>query len=591
MALLRAPRPPTTFSAVLHRDGRVAVRGSGGCEVDVDREPALAAGLVWMSRAETSSVTFLSTKRPTGAVHRVTVQLDAELPTSRHFSVEIEALDKLPYDLTVRQLEILTLVVAGLKNSEIADQLTISARTVTTHVDRLLAKMAVTSRTAAATIALDEGLVLVPGPRGVEAFERLSLGRVFHDDARSTAAATAPSPRRLVRRPLKVGAALPLLGETAQDGLEMLRGAQLAVDEVNSRGGINMRPVELVVAELDHWDESTIRPAFDALAADEVDALTSGYLARQDLAHELAADFARPYLNAATLSEMVRRVEEEPRYGRIFQVCPGDAHYAPRFVGFLSELRTRGAFRFSSSTLMVMVAEWPLADLGLESAAVLAERLGWDLETFPLGRSPAQWVAAAEKVRATAPAAVLIGDYFVSATAGFVLSLLEDPPPTLLYSLYAPSVPEFRARIGDRADGLLWATVSGTYSDAPALRFAERFRATYGTAPGRSHAGISYDRVNLLASAWSRVPDPHDFAAVAAELRSGVHRGVNGSYWLGGPDQAALSYPDATLDPSLGQAHLIYQLQGGRHRIVSPSPYSEAEFVPPAWFRQPLSTG
>jgi branched-chain amino acid transport system substrate-binding protein len=572
------------LSVVLDDSGRASLRGQSQLNADLLETPAMQAAVRWARGTARTSVSFLWLGQRGAAGYRVDVQLDFERDRTAHFTLSLEPLDDLPYDLTQRELEVLTLLVAGLKNTEVAERLTIGSRTVATHVDHIMVKMGVPSRTAAATIALDEGLLIVPPPGGIEGFERLSLGRALAADRPGEGPSGQSRIRRPMRQPLRLGAALPLLGDTAEDGAEMLRGAQLAIDEINTRGGINMRQVELVVAKLDHLDPATIRPAFDELAEAEVDAVTSGYLARQDLAHEWAADYGRPYLNAATLSEMVRRVAEEPRYRNIFQVCPGDAHYAPRFVQYMTDLRDSGVVRFASNALRVLTATWPFIDLGLEKAAALAERAGWDLAAVPLGDTVPEWTALADQLRADPPAAVLIGDYFVSTTSLFTLRFLQpDPPPTLLYSLYAPSVPAFRARVGDAAEGLLWATVSGTYSDTPAMMFASRYRAAYGVAPGRSHAGISYDRVNVLASAWSRVPDPRDSQAVSNEIRAVLHRGVNGSYSLANPGQAALSYPDSTMDPSLGQAHLIYQIQDGRHRIISPSPYSESTFRVPTW--------
>lgn len=565
----------------LDRYGRPAVRGDG--DAALLETPALQTAIRWARRADRPGARFIWMQQADTKGYQVTVEIESELPTSKQLTVSVVPLSTIPYELTFRELEVLALLIAGLRNADIAERLSISPRTVATHVDRVTAKMGVPTRTAAATIALDEGIVLLPVPGLEEDFNRIGLIRSLRSPAGSTTWGGQASSRRLIRKPLRLGAALPLLGETAQDGLEMLRGAELAVSEINKRGGINRRPVELVVAKLDHLAPDTITPAFDELAAAEVDALTSGYLGRQDIAHDLAAVFGRPYLNAATLSKMVSRVAEDPRYRRIFQVCPGDAHYAPRFVRYITELRDQHGVRFSSSKLLVMMPTWPLIDLGLPGAAELADAAGWELETAPLGAAVAEWTAAADAARNLAPAAVLVGDYFVSATATFVRRLLENPPPTLLYSLYAPSIPEFRARVGTVAEGLLWATVSGTYSDAPAIRFAKRYHAAYGVPPGRSHAGISYDRVNVLASAWSRVADPRDFDSVAEEIRSSVHRGVNGAYWLGDPSQAALSYPDSTMDPSLGQAHLIYQIQDGRHQIISPAPYSDSVFRKPPW--------
>jgi branched-chain amino acid transport system substrate-binding protein len=39
------------------------------------------------------------------------------------------------------------------------------------------------------------------------------------------------------------------------------------------------------------------------------------------------------------------------------------------------------------------------------------------------------------------------------------------------------------------------------------------------------------------------------------------------------------------MDPSLGEAHLIFQVQPGWHRIIDPAPYAESLFRLPPWLR------
>lgn len=63
------------------------------------------------------------------------------------------------YHLTEREQELLRLLVDGLSNSEIADQLTISLSTVKFHISSILNKLGVGSRTEAAVLALEKHLV------------------------------------------------------------------------------------------------------------------------------------------------------------------------------------------------------------------------------------------------------------------------------------------------------------------------------------------------------------------------------------------------------------------------------------------------
>jgi DNA-binding NarL/FixJ family response regulator len=64
--------------------------------------------------------------------------------------------------LTAREREILTLVVQGLSNKEIASRLYLSLRTVENHLARVFDKLGVRSRTEAAVHAVQQGWVCEP---------------------------------------------------------------------------------------------------------------------------------------------------------------------------------------------------------------------------------------------------------------------------------------------------------------------------------------------------------------------------------------------------------------------------------------------
>jgi len=57
-------------------------------------------------------------------------------------------------DLTEREREVLTLMIEGLNNTQIAGRLSVSPSTIKSHVSNILSKLGVASRTEAVTLAL-----------------------------------------------------------------------------------------------------------------------------------------------------------------------------------------------------------------------------------------------------------------------------------------------------------------------------------------------------------------------------------------------------------------------------------------------------
>lgn len=74
-------------------------------------------------------------------------------------SEEISKKEKNTYGLTERELDVLSLMVDGLTNPQIADKLIITRATAKAHVHSILQKLCASSRTQATVMAMKEGLV------------------------------------------------------------------------------------------------------------------------------------------------------------------------------------------------------------------------------------------------------------------------------------------------------------------------------------------------------------------------------------------------------------------------------------------------
>jgi DNA-binding CsgD family transcriptional regulator len=99
-------------------------------------------------------------------VPRGSAGLRVELIAVPAGSLVIEHVAQPRHGLSTREVEVLTLVSDGMLNVSIARRLDISERTVAHHVEHVLGKLGVGNRTAAARVAVEDGLRLLPGSSG-----------------------------------------------------------------------------------------------------------------------------------------------------------------------------------------------------------------------------------------------------------------------------------------------------------------------------------------------------------------------------------------------------------------------------------------
>jgi branched-chain amino acid transport system substrate-binding protein len=85
-------------------------------------------------------------------------------------------------------------------------------------------------------------------------------------------------------KPYKIGVLQPLTGAAAAGGKTALVGSQMAADRINKAGGINGRPIELVIADYESKPDVGRRKAEKLVVEDKVDVGEGGYLSNVCLA-------------------------------------------------------------------------------------------------------------------------------------------------------------------------------------------------------------------------------------------------------------------------------------------------------------------
>lgn len=492
----------------------------------------------------------------------------------------------MPRGITIREVDVLTLLALGLTNAGIAERLGTSARTVSTQIERLLIKLDQGTRGGLAALAVDSGLLRLPIPGGVDGAPGIGIVELESIASNVPRATTLPlRPAYPRKRPLTVGALIPT-GAAAADGIEVRHGATLAVEEINATGGVAGRRVELVTSDVDLFDLRSVERGLTRLFDCEVDAITTSYASAEcSSVIDLVADYGKPFLHTATFAEQVRQTESDPsRYGAVFQTCASETFYGVGLIRLLTELEAAGVWTPRSRRIVSIEAATSSTRVTNEHFLATAEKAKWSLaELIRVPVPTTDWSQVARRLTALDPEVVMVTHFLDQEVAEFQREFVAAGLSSLVYCVYGPSIPRFQDAVGGAADGIIWSTTTGTYDDVLGHRFRNQYAARFGREPGWSQAGAAYDQVNLLAAAWSATATPST-NDVVRYLRRWPHRGVNGVYYFGETSHSTLSYPDVTPDASMAQAHMIYQIQAGSHCALAPEPFGScSRFQIPSW--------
>jgi len=495
-------------------------------------------------------------------------------------------LTALPSKLTARELEVLTLVAAGHSNPTIAESLYTSPRTVSTQVETIRMKLGAISRTAAGVLASQHGWLKLPMPVGRDALGSLSVAGLVGDADERTTGADGVSSTLLTRlRPVRLGLAYPEQGLASDDGAQSRRGALLAINELNARGGIRGRLIDAVMVDADIYSAPGIRATFARLAENDVDAVLMSYMFDEATTLEEAAELGVPVLHTMTSRRHLETVRSNPqRYCALFQCAPPESNYGPGLARFLDLLDSRHGTSSTAARPLARTVRFieTTADSGQIADAttirLLADHDWTVVGVDSLDADPTTIARLSTEILADPPTVLVVSEFLPSVLANLLLRLHAERCPSIIYTIYAPSVPEFISQMGAAAEGIVWATVSGTYSDPYGAEFRSAYRSMFGASPGLSQAGLAYDMTHIIAAAWQQSADPSDVNGTLAALRKTRYRGVNGSYNFASGLQSTVAYPEETDDPSLGNAQLIFQVQDGEHRCLGPEPYTDGEF-------------
>ena len=395
--------------------------------------------------------------------------------------------------------------------------------------------------------------------------------------------------------PITIGSMVPLTGSSANDGREFRNGLTMAIEEVNAKGGILGRPLQAVFIDTGNQSAlEVVRAARLLIAKHNVAAIINGYnIGPQNAEYEAIADAGIIYMHHNTLVQHHDTVASDPkRYFGCFMSDPAEYWYGQGFIKFLSWLRDSGRWRPRNRRIAILSGPKPYSIVIANAMAGAAPTFGWELPIPPLIRpTNSDWRDILDKMRVHDPAVLAMTHFHAGDLARFHLQFMERPLPSLLYLQYGALHRAFSEITGEKARGVITCTVIGLPRDEIGRKFAAAYRDRFGphaTPEVGCQPYCSLHHYAIAAAVAGGVGEPGNEEInrrIARALIDIPYRSVAGMMRLHPVWQAAVPYPDATQDPSLGLPHLFYQLRGPEESpaLIAPEPYVEQAFELPPW--------
>lgn len=397
---------------------------------------------------------------------------------------------------------------------------------------------------------------------------------------------------------IPIGSLVPLTGPSSADGAEFRNGILLAVEEINARGGILGRKL------VPHFFDTARQSADEVLRGTgmliqnkKVHAIINGYnIGSQNSEYEPIADAGIIYIHNNTLLQHHDTVMSDPdRYFGCFMNDPADYWYGQGFIKFISWLRDSSQWRPENNRIAIISGAKPYSIVIANGMASVASHFGWQVAFGPriVATPTADWRGVIAEAQACAPAVLVNTHFYAGDLAQFQMQLMERPVSSIVYLQYGAMHHSFQEIAREKSIGIIVSTVIGLLRDELGSAFQQKYLRRFGEASTPQVGCQSYSALHhyaVAASLAGGTGGPGDFRqnrAVAERLKETPFRSVAGTIRYHPDWQAAVPFPDATNDPSLGLPHLFYQIQelDKEQALIAPEPYNTGRFILPPWIR------
>lgn len=377
---------------------------------------------------------------------------------------------------------------------------------------------------------------------------------------------------------IKIGVVAPLTGSWADAGTEMLRGVEVAVDEINSKGGLVGKKIEIVEGDVGAFSGEKIVSVGEKLVhRDKVDFIVTQYLGGV-VDVKTFGEFDVPYLNMNTSEATQNLIRENlPKYSNVFQVCGPETAYSSGMFDFGTRIfpkLTDYTYPNKKIALITMVRSYN--DRISKRFREIAEDSEWEIvvdEKTPSGT--VEWGSVLTKIRQAKPAIIFFNDHVPTDEVAFLEQFHNNPTKSLLLIQYGPSNPAFLKLGKKKTNGIFWGAVYSGWGRKVA-GFRDKYKEKYNEEAGFGDAAGTYTNTMIWAGAVRKVGDSKNYEEVCRMIREYIWNFTGDNHVFNPINQTVIM--GEGLEP-----FKVYQVQNQQHKLISPSAFADAKVVVPAW--------
>lgn len=393
------------------------------------------------------------------------------------------------------------------------------------------------------------------------------------------AAAAAPARADVV----KIGLLVQLTGASSADGEEIVRGARMAIEDANAKGGVAGHTFDLVVGDTKDGAAGDVQAAVERLLSDkDVHFTAAGYASLTSFELDSMKEAGMPYILSGPSGQTRNIVAADPdSYWCCWSLNPSFDAYDTDVPGYVEGLAAAGKVTLGSGKKVALISsDNAYSNTIHDGMKAKFGELGWTVtvdEVVPFG-DVNDWGPVLAKVRQNPPDLVVDLDYLPKNAARFTDQFMEAPTRSLLFLQYAPSVPEFVNLTGTRSQGVIYDLLGGvlnTPKNPRAVELQSRFKAKYGTESGSYGIGI-YEEINIYLDALAKVKDPSQHEAIGKAIGETSKLVAEGQLRFDPKTHLAVEGEDAL-------PMQFYQIQDQRRVLTAPAQYAVGQFALPPY--------